>query len=123
MIFLKLSTDMSVIKELKSIEEWNNIKTESNDSELIIFKYSPYCSISASVERDFDQWVMSLSGEPKLSFIKVNVISERLLSQKIAHDLKILHQSPQLIWLDKNHDIKWTASHYKITIKELSSRL
>ena len=120
---MELNKYMPEIKELKSIEEWDNIKTGSTDSELIIFKYSPYCSISASVEEDFDQWVKSLSGEPKINFIKINVISERSLSQKIASDLKILHQSPQLIWLDKNQDIKWTASHYKITSKELSSKL
>ncbi len=120
---MKLFADMPEIKELKSIKEWDEIKTGSMDSELIIFKYSPYCSISASVEEDFNHWVKSLSGDPQLNCIKVNVISERQLSQKIANDLKILHQSPQLIWLDKNHNIKWTASHYKITVKELSSRL
>ncbi len=114
---------MSEIKELKSIEEWDKLRSDTKDSELIIFKYSPYCSISASVEEDFDQWVKSLPGNPKLNFIKINVISERPLSQKIANDLKILHQSPQLIWLDKNHSLKWTASHYQITVKELSSRL
>lgn len=114
---------MPEIKELKSIEAWEKIRDESKDSELIIFKYSPYCSISARVEEDFDIWVKSLSGDLKLYLIKVNVISERSLSQKIAYDLKILHQSPQLIWLDINYNVKWTASHYEITVKELSSRL
>ncbi len=112
------------VKDIKSVDEWENIKTGiRGESELIIFKYSPYCSISANVEDDFDKWIKTLPAGVELDCLKVNVISERSVSQIIAKDLKITHQSPQVIWLDKNFNVKWNASHYQITEKELTSCL
>ncbi|MHB1688511.1 MAG: bacillithiol system redox-active protein YtxJ [Ignavibacteriaceae bacterium] len=107
---------MTNIKELKTVEEWDQLKKESlSKTDLVIFKYSPYCSISAVAEENFDSWTSSLKEDSKINFRKVNVISERPVSQHIAKDLGIVHQSPQIIWLDKNLKVKWNASHYQIT--------
>jgi len=112
------------IKDIRTIEEWEKIKSEaSRKNELIIFKYSPYCSISANVEEDFNNWAKDLPVESEINCVKVNVISERPISQLIAKDLGVVHQSPQVIWLDKNFNVKWNASHYQITQKKLSSCL
>jgi len=112
------------VKELKSIEEWNQLKNESQSkSDMVIFKYSPYCSISAFAEENFNSWISSLSDREDLRIIKVNVVSERPVSQQIAKDLKVVHESPQLIWVDTNLSVKWNATHYNITETALNDKI
>ncbi len=120
----KESFTMTDIKELKSIEEWEQLKKESlSKSELVILKYSPYCSISVFAEDNFDRWVSSLDGSAELKIRKVNVVSERPVSQQIAKDLKIVHESPQLIWLDREMSVKWNATHYEITKPAIEGKI
>ncbi len=112
------------IIEIKNIDEWKNIKRETDGtSELIIFKFSPVCSISSSVEEDFKIWISGLSENTPVKCIKINVIDSRPLSRHIAEELKIQHQSPQLIWLAKSGGVKWHASHYDINPAELTELL
>ncbi len=88
--------------------------------EIVILKYSTQCYISSEVENLFDDWVKSLDESSKLVAAKVNVISSKMISLNIAQALGVKHQSPQIIWLDKKNKVKWTASHYDISIKELN---
>ena len=107
---------MNSIIKLNTIDDWEEIKKNtSGKEELVIFKYSPVCSVSALVEDDFDLWYSKLPEGSNLKCVKVNVISARQVSAQIAEELKIRHQSPQLIWLTKNSEIKWQANHYDIT--------
>lgn len=113
---------MNSIIKIKNIEQWENLKNDVLPvEELIILKYSPFCSISSIVEEDFDSWYSKLSEENKLKCAKVNVIEAKEVSTKIAQDLKLKHESPQLIWLKGNSEIKWAASHFDITIDELKA--
>ncbi|MHB8580911.1 MAG: bacillithiol system redox-active protein YtxJ [Ignavibacteriaceae bacterium] len=115
---------MTDVKELKSIEEWNQLKKDSlSKSELVILKYSPYCSISAFAEDNFDRWASSLNESPELEIIKVNVINARSVSQQIAKDLNIVHESPQLLWLNREMKVKWNATHYNITKSSLDNAI
>ncbi|MCL5029935.1 MAG: bacillithiol system redox-active protein YtxJ [Bacteroidetes bacterium] len=113
---------MNSIVKLKNIEQWEGIRNDLLPvEELIIFKYSPVCSISSMVEEDFNLWYSKLPDESKLKFVKVNVIEAKDVSRKIAEDLKLKHESPQLIWLRGNSEIKWAASHFDITVDELKA--
>ncbi len=112
---------MAQITELYTVEEWNDIKRNSIN-EIIIFKYSPVCPISSSVERDFDSWVAQKNNDG-ITCIKVNVIDSRPLSRHLADELGVHHQSPQVIWLTKEHLTKWHASHYDITLRNLTDNM
>ncbi len=112
---------MSGIIELHTVEEWNDIKRNST-KEIIIFKYSPVCPISSSVEKDFDSWIVEKSSG-EITCVKVNVIDSRPLSRYIADELGVHHQSPQVIWLTNKHETKWHASHYDISSRNLSKKL
>jgi len=110
--------------EIKNISEWEKLKNDSTEnSELIIFKYSPICGISSSVEKDFNSWFLNLNDKVKIKCAKIDVISARPLSQHIAKELAVEHQSPQLIWLNKESKVKWSASHYDIDKSQLSAQL
>ena len=115
---------MNEITEIKDVKQWEAIKSNLEASEeLVIFKYSPICSISASVEMDFNSWQSGLAEDVKLKFARVNVIKARDASRRIAEDINVLHQSPQVIWLKGNAEVKWSASHFDITKESLGAQL
>ncbi len=115
---------MKKIEQLNSIEKWESFKNKSlGKNESIIFKFSPVCPISSSVEQMFDRWTSELDESMNIEIAKVDVIGARELSRYLASDLDIKHESPQLLWLDKEGNVKWHESHYDITQEELQSNL
>jgi bacillithiol system protein YtxJ len=112
---------MNSVTRIYTEKEWENIKTESSGAnELLLFKYSPRCGISLYVEKDFDRWYSKLPAELNLKLVKVNVVAERPLSQHIAKELQIIHQSPQLIWIGADSSIRYSGSHNSIEPETLN---
>ncbi len=113
------------IRKLKDKKEWNElINNSSNDHEIIIYKHSPICPLSHSANLILKAWLKSqVKKKDELKIFKINVILSRTLSGTIEKDLNIIHQSPQIIWLDKNMKVKYHASHYDITEDELNKQL
>lgn len=112
------------IKILTDERDWEKLfKNSSNDFELIIYKFSPICALSFSTDSVVDDWCKLQSENNHLLLLKVDVISNRGLSKRIAADLNIKHESPQIIWLKKNKKLKFQASHYDITIEALNKHL
>ena len=106
--------------KLNTVEQWEALKSElAPPSELMIFKYSPVCSISSVVEDDLDSWLSGLPENTNIKCAKLDVIEAKAVSSKIAAELNVKHESPQLIWLTGDLKIKWTASHYDITKTQL----
>ena len=112
------------IEELKTRNDWEEFKSKaSEESELIIFKFSPVCGVSFYVENIFQKWADELQESSKLRLSKVNVISARNLSRQIASELNVNHESPQVIWLKTDLSVKWKASHYEIKKVELDGNI
>ena len=116
---------MKKIYQLQTIQEWQECKqhVQSSANGLIIFKFSPNCPISRSVERGVDPWYAQLPEEVDLLCAKIDVINARALSQQIAQELHIPHASPQAIWMAADATIHWHASHYAITSAALNTQL
>ncbi len=114
---------MKIIK-LKNINDWEEFKKEASaGNELIIFKFSPVCGVSFYVQNIFQDWADELQESSRLRLSKVNVISARKLSQQIANELNVSHESPQVIWLSTDLSVKWDASHYEIKETEMNKNL
>lgn len=115
------------MKELIEVFDSESLKTQQNKCvegyNVVIFKYSPACSISYYVEKTFKKWFENLPEETKLVAVKVNVIESRNLSREIASEFNIRHESPQAIWLDSEGSVKWQASHSSIRSEDLNSLL
>lgn len=116
---------MQKISNLQTIPELEHSKQTSLSSlyGLLIFKFSPNCPISRSVERDVDAWYAALPEDVALTCVKVDVINARPLSQQLAQELHVPHESPQAIWLAPDQHIHWHASHWAITSAALNSQL
>jgi len=111
--------------EIKLINEWNEFKKLYNEKfEILILKISPLCPVSRNIEYFFDQWIKENNLlESERVIVKINVIASRELSNHIAEEFKLKHESPQLLWLDKSLQLKIFHNHYKINEENLNKYL
>lgn len=108
-------------RELTSIEEWENVFQQSDDKPVVVFKHSTTCPVSANAHEEFSNY---LNGAPKdnIDYVLVKVIESRPVSNKIAEDTGVKHESPQIIYIDKKAKV-WTASHWSVTKAHISAVL
>ncbi len=112
------------LNKLSDKKEWGElIKNSANDYEIIIYKHSPICGLSHSVDIIVDDWYKVHRDNNNIKMLKVNVVFSKSLSRRIAMDLEIVHESPQIIWLDREMKVKFHASHYDINEEELNKHL
>jgi monothiol bacilliredoxin len=112
------------IRKLKDKKEWKELtKNSPNKHELIIYKFSPICPISHSADLVINDWYNLHKEKENVDILKVNIIFSKSLSRKIAKDLSIVHESPQIIWLDSEMKVKYHGSHDYITAEELNKHL
>lgn len=98
------------------------VENLNEGDQLIIFKASPRCFASLTTEKIFDEWFDSNKTD-NMKLVKVNVIAQRPFSNLIAEKYGIVHESPQVIWLDHNQQVLWHGSHGSITVEVLNGLL
>src|SRR5438067_10338752 len=105
---------MATITPLMSIPEWQALwdaqKSESAGG-LLVFKRSPICPTSHFVEGIFNRYVKDLPESKDLRIVSVDVIGARPVSQQIAKDTGVWHESPQAILIRAGQKVAWDASH------------
>ena len=112
------------LNKLSDKKEWKElIKNSPNDYEIIIYKHSPICGLSQLSNNILDDWCKVHNDNNQIKILKVDVIFSKSLSRRIAKDLKVVHESPQIIWLDREMKVKFHASHYDINEEELNKHL
>jgi len=98
---------------LKSEDDLKEAITKSAENKVAIFKHSTRCFISKTVLKNFEKEVEN--SDKKVDYYFLDLIEYRSLSNKIADDFDITHQSPQLIVLENGKAIK-NASHQSISV-------
>ena len=101
-------------KILKSEESLEDIKLKSGQQPQVIFKHSTRCATSSMVKNRLDR-----ATEPDgMDFYFVDVIADRSLSNKIAAEFLVEHESPQVLVI-KNGECIYDESHTSITMNDL----
>ena len=103
-------------KYIKSEEDLNKAVAESFNKKTAIFKHSTRCFISKTVLRNFENEVRN--SDKDISYFFLDLLEHRDLSNKIADDFDVIHQSPQLIILENGKAVK-DASHQSISVSLL----
>lgn len=107
--------------ELRALEQIEEIKKESSENPVLIFKHSTRCNISrATLDRLERSW-----NEKKLSHIKayfLDLLSNRNLSNLLAELFHVEHQSPQVIIIANGKSVL-DLSHFEIDYKEIEKAL
>ncbi|MBD3308589.1 bacillithiol system redox-active protein YtxJ [candidate division KSB3 bacterium] len=114
---------MKNISTIHSIADWETLKQQIPSYGLLVFKFSPRCPISRSVERDFDDWCAQLADDTALACAKVDVVGTRDVSRHLAKELNVRHESPQAIWMTPDQQVAWHASHRSINPNALNTQL
>lgn len=104
---------------LTSMEQLEEMKKESYQTKIAVFKHSTRCGISKMVLRKFEnEFAPEMEGIVKLYFL--DLLLHRDISNEIAQRFNVPHQSPQLIVLQDGKAI-FNASHQAIEVEAINS--
>lgn len=99
------------IKKIESNEELAQIYSITET--FFLLKNSTTCPISSEALTEMERYADS--NDP-LPVYFLNVQEQRELSNQISEDFAIKHETPQVLFINKN-EVKWHASHWKVTKK------
>jgi len=102
---------MGTILQCQSEDDVQRLLRESSERPVMLFKHSTRCPISAAAKRHFDQFAARTED---VTCWVVLVIEHRPLSQQLAREVGVSHQSPQVILLVNGQSV-WNTSHGLIT--------
>jgi len=109
------------LKELLELDDLNEVWEASEKKPVLLFKQSTTCPISANAFSEFNNFLEDNDAADVEAFF-VKVRETRPVSNQIAEDLGIQHQSPQ-IFIVKDKEAVWNASHNKITVDSIKEAL
>lgn len=109
-----------IVNPLHSTDSLRQALAESNQRPVLIFKHSNACPISSRAYREFLAHLEN--ADPAVGYHLVVVQSHRQVSDEIAAQLELEHETPQAI-LVKNGRPVWNASHFAITASALADAI
>jgi bacillithiol system protein YtxJ len=104
--------------DLNSMQQLADIKELSKTRPQVIFKHSTRCSISSMAKSRLERNEQPESGD----FYFLDLIKHRSLSDKIAEDFAVTHESPQIL-LIKNSECVYEESHSGIQMDEIAEQM
>ncbi|MBU5466814.1 bacillithiol system redox-active protein YtxJ [Virgibacillus sp. MSJ-26] len=103
---------MAQLTELLTKEDLEKAWDMSKEKPVLLFKQSTTCPISAEAFKQYNAFIDETDLDVGTYFVKVRETRE--LSNQIAEETGIQHQSPQ-IFLVKDKQVLWNTSHSSIT--------
>lgn len=104
--------------ELSQTQQLAGIKELSKTRPQVIFKHSTRCSISSMAKSRLER-----NQQPETSdFYFLDLIKYRSLSNKIAEDFAVSHESPQVL-LIKNTECVYEESHTGIQMDDIAEQI
>jgi len=102
---------MNSWKNVREKDHFYTLLENSAEKPQIIFKDSTSCGISAHAKYKLEQGFQLIEG--KADFHYLDLLTYRPVSNLIAQELKVTHQSPQIILL-KDKQVIYISSHNAI---------
>jgi len=117
---------MADIEVLKGLEDWQKLweaEKSPDAGAMLVFKRSPICPTSHFVEGIFNRYISKLPANKSLRIASVDVIGARPVSQRIAADTGVRHESPQALLIGSGPKVLWHASHGDVNDESLDEAL
>jgi len=108
-------------RRLNSEQALQELMERSNQEPVFIFKHSATCPISAAAMEEFSGF-LAQSQEGRFAAGYLIVQEDRPISNTVAEQLGVKHESPQAI-LVKDGRAVWHASHWNVTAAALKEAL
>ncbi|MCU7613695.1 bacillithiol system redox-active protein YtxJ [Chryseobacterium sp. GMJ5] len=106
-------------KPIQSEQDLEKAIAMSFEKKIAIFKHSTSCFISKTVLKNFEKEIEQAE-EFGADLYFLDLLAHRNISNKIAEDLAIRHESPQLIVIENGKAVN-NASHQDITLSQILS--
>jgi len=103
---------------LTQLEQLTSIKELSATKPQVIFKHSTRCSISSMALTRLERAITA----PPADFYYLDLIAYRNISNAIAEEFDVYHESPQIL-LIKNGECTYDESHSGISMDELTEQV
>lgn len=107
-------------KELTSDDSVTELIRRSHEKTQLIYKHSETCGVCLISKEQMEKVAGEIGSTTDLYV--VNVIEQRPISNAIARELEIRHESPQVILL-KEGKVLWSGSHWDVTAGNIRSAL
>lgn len=104
-------------RKLESSEDLQSAIEKSSEKIIVIFKHSTRCIISKTVLRNFEKEIEQNQNND-IEFYYLDLLNYRNISNEIAENLHVTHQSPQVIVI-KNQQAIYNASHDGISLESI----
>ncbi len=104
--------------QLTNLNQLEEIKEKSKQKPQVIFKHSTRCSISSMARGRLERSTAPNDAD----FYYLDLITYRDISNKIAEDFHVYHESPQIIVI-KNGKCVYDESHGSITMDEIKEQV
>lgn len=106
--------------EIDSPEIITSIKNDTSGKLFLIFKHSTRCSISSMAKSRLERnWISEI---PISQLFYLDIIRYRSISNQLAEEFSVVHESPQVIVM-KNGEVIYTASHNSISPQTILNEL
>ena len=113
------STQHHRFRPLDQVEQFEQLLRDSHLQPVVVFKHSPTCGISAQAYDEIERYLRDGAGAD-VHLLDVRV--SRGLSQAVARQLGVRHESPQLLLLVDGR-AAWVASHFRVRAEGLRAAL
>lgn len=99
---------------LQTEEQLNELIQKSSEKPQLIFKHSTRCPVSSMAKNRLEK-----KEQPQnIDFYYLDLIKYRPLSNKIAEEFDVNHESPQVLLIE-NGSCKYNESHSGITMEDI----
>jgi bacillithiol system protein YtxJ len=113
-----MPTDTSPFRPLDTLDAWRDAQEQSATGPVLIYKHSSICPTSARAEKQMRQ----VAEEHNVPVYRVVVQESRDVSDRIAEDTGVRHESPQLLIL-QDGDAVFDASHHRVKADRVREQL
>ncbi|MFM6924406.1 MAG: bacillithiol system redox-active protein YtxJ [Ferruginibacter sp.] len=103
---------------LHNVQQLADIKELSKTRPQVIFKHSTRCSISVMAKSRLER----NDQPPSIDFYYLDLLKHRTISDQVAEDFKVNHESPQIL-LIKNTECVYEESHSGIQMDEILDQI
>lgn len=106
--------------QLDSIDTLQKMKEQSFERPVVVFKHSTSCGVSSMAKHQLEvDWDIATE---EAFFYYLDLWTYRNISNAVAEEFKVVHQSPQIIIL-KDGEVVFTTSHHAIHLAGLKNAL
>lgn len=104
--------------ELRDVSQLSEIKERSKTRLQVIYKHSTRCSISGMAKSRLER----STPPPDVDFYFLDLIRYRDISNKIAEEFSVYHESPQILMI-RNGECVYDESHSGISMAEIEDMI